>query len=169
MGLIHVENPRVADRRSERHNARDSSARRRYRCRSACRRRTQLRRPTLAGTLAKTVGAASLNATRKNCAAILRERTSTGTRKLPRAGSQCWPSAVIPPPVISRWTHEDDSPTDHSRCGVPPACRGAAPRCRLSAQRSMTALAETCISRPYINFWSQRNAVRNSEGTVTTA
>ena len=24
--------------------------------------------------------------------------------ELSRAGSQCWPSGVIPPPVISRWT-----------------------------------------------------------------
>ena len=29
--------------------------------------------------------------------------------------------------------------------------------------------AETCISRPYINFWLRQNAVRNCEGTVTTA
>ena len=41
---------------------------------------------------------------RANCAAILRERASTGTRNSRRAGSQCWPSGVIPPPVISRWT-----------------------------------------------------------------
>ena len=41
---------------------------------------------------------------RAKLAAILRERASTGTRNSRRAGSQCWPSGVIPPPVISRWT-----------------------------------------------------------------
>ena len=41
---------------------------------------------------------------------------------------------------------------------------GKAPRCRLSAQRSLIAAAETCISRPYINFWLRWNTAHNSEG-----
>ena len=46
---------------------------------------------------------------------------------------------------------------------------GSLARRRLWAQRSLTAVAETCISRPHNNFWLQRNAARNSEGTVTMA
>ena len=37
---------------------------------------------------------------------------------------------------------------------------GSAPRCRFSAQRSLTAAAETCISMPYSNFWLRRNTAQ---------
>ena len=39
---------------------------------------------------------------------------------------------------------------------------GSAPRCRFSAQRSLTAAAETCISMPYSNFWLRRNTVQTA-------
>ena len=40
---------------------------------------------------------------------------------------------------------------------------GSAPRC-FSAQRSLTAAAETCISMPYSNFWLRRNTGNAGQG-----
>ena len=56
-----------------------------------------------AGTMpAKNCRALAFSASR-NLAAILRDRTPTGTRNSPRAGFQCRPSEVMPPPVTSMW------------------------------------------------------------------